>query len=255
MVSILAEIDDKQLLLSKQSTREGEAMKRILALTLVLVFGFASGVSAQGSEQALLDVMQKTYAEMTSMRCEFEQTLVHRESGSKTTRPGVLQFKKPLLVHWEVTGKDHEILVVTKSDVWNYLPDEEVAYRYNLDVIDDSNSFLKVVTGQANLREDFEIASEGPAKAGGVNLIEYHLYPFNPTQQLTEAYLWLEPGTGVIKRVRIYDFFGNENDITFKTNDLKANLADKLFAFSPLQGVDVEDHFDTDAVPESTLFQ
>ena len=227
-------------------------MKKTILFFLMALFVFASGAFAKPSEASgLIDVMQKTYSEMTSMRCDFEQTLVHRESGSKTTRSGVLQFKKPLLVHWEVSGKDHEILIITKDDVWNYLPDEEAAYRYNLDVIDDSNSFIKVVTGQVNMREDFEIASEKNTDG----LVEYHLYPFKPTQQLTEAYIWLEPKTGIIKRVRILDFFGNENSIVFKKINLKAGLGDKLFSFSPLQNVDIEDHFDTKSVPERTLFQ
>ena len=227
-------------------------MKKTVIFSMMALFMLASGAFAKpGEASGLIDVMQKTYSDMASMRCEFEQTLVHRESGSKTTRPGVLQFKKPLLVHWEVTGKEHEILIITKDDVWDYLPDEDVAYRYNLDVIDDSNSFIKVVTGQANMREDFEIASEKNV----AGLVEYHLYPLKPTQQLTEAYIWLEPKTGIIKQVRILDFFGNENSIVFKNINLKASLSDKLFSFSPLQNVDIEDHFDTESVPERTLFQ
>ena len=216
--------------------------------------GTASGQAALPSN--LFDAMQKAYAEMDSMRCEFEQTLIHRESGGKTVRRGVLEFKKPLLARWEVKGDDPELLVVSASDVWDYLPEEEVAYRYATDVVDRDNSFLKIVTGQANLSQNFEIASEAQADDGTV---EYHLYPFRPTQQLTEAYVRIDaadgPQRGVIRRVRIIDFFGNENDIRFFSSDLKANLSASHFSFTPPAGVDVEDNRNNADAPGPNLFQ
>ena len=232
-------------------------MKRAF-LFILLFFGLGGGAFAQqAGAPNLFDAMQSVYAGMQAMRCEFEQTLVHRESGGKTTRPGTLEFKKPLLARWELAGASPELIVVSDSEVWNYLPDEEVAYRYSAAVLDRDNSFLKIVTGQANLRQDFEIASEAQADDGSV---EYHLYPFRPTQQLTELYLWIDSGqgsrgeAGVIRRVRIIDFFGNENDIRFTQCDLKARPDAAAFQFTPPAGVDVEDNRNNPR-PELNLFQ
>ena len=215
------------------------------------------GQGATPAEQPnLFDAMQNAYAAMSGMRCQFEQTLTHRESGAKSTRPGILEFKKPLSVRWEISGEEPELIIISSAGVWDYLPEEEVAYRYSPDIIDRENSFLKIITGQANLRQDFEIASEGQAADGSV---EYHLYPLRPTQQLTELYIWLDSGAkdgqpGVLKRVRIIDFFGNQNEIRFRSSDLKAKLNNARFQFTPPPGVDVEDNRNNPD-PELNLFQ
>lgn len=215
-----------------------------------------TGQTSPTSPANLFDAMQQAYAGMQSMRCEFEQTLLHRDSGSKTTRRGTLEFKKPLLARFEVGGDDAELLVVSAAEVWDYLPEEEVAYRYALDVVDRDNSFLKIVTGQANLSQDFEIAAETQV---GDGTVEYHLYPFRPTQQLTEVYVRIEaangPQRGVIRRVRIIDFFGNENDIRFLSSDLQADLSASRFSFTPPAGVDVEDNRNNPSASGPNLFQ
>ena len=42
-------------------------------------------------------------------------------------------------------------MVITDKDVWDYLPDEELAYQYSPEVADDSRSIIQVITGQSRL--------------------------------------------------------------------------------------------------------
>lgn len=214
----------------------------------LMIFSFAPGLAKAADLNAVLDKMQKTYSEMNSMVCEFEQTLVHKESGSEEKRKGEFKFKKPLLLRWAV---DHELLVFTKKEIWDYLEDEEIVYRYSLQLVDDSSSFVKVVTGQANVREDFEVTLEGETDG----LVQMHMYPKRPTQQLTEVYFWVEEDSGIIRKLKVFDFFGNENGIVFTKVDLGASVPDSTFSFTPPKGVEVEDHIDSDVVPEKNLFQ
>ena len=44
-------------------------------------------------------------------------------------RSGTIAFKRPLLVRWETSAPHAELLMVTDREIWNYLPDEELAYR------------------------------------------------------------------------------------------------------------------------------
>ena len=94
------------------------------AAALLLISVGASHAAAP----AITGEMQKKYESMQSFTAEFTQRLVHQESGSEETRQGTLAFQKPLRVRWETKAPHAELLVITDKDVWDYLPDEELAF-------------------------------------------------------------------------------------------------------------------------------
>lgn len=193
--------------------------------------------------------VQQRYDALTALTAEFTQVLLHRESGARETRQGALQFRKPLLVRWETRPPHAELLVVSDTEIWNYLPDEEVAYKYPVELVRDSRSIIKVITGQARLEQDFDVAEETESNG----MARLRLYPREPTPQLTEAFLWVDAATNLIRRARIIDFYGNENDITLDSLTINAALQDRTFRFTPPKGVDVEDRTGQGA-PERQLF-
>ncbi|WP_297671891.1 outer membrane lipoprotein carrier protein LolA, partial [uncultured Desulfovibrio sp.] len=166
-------------------------------------------VAARAADMAPL--IQARYDVLRSFSASFEQTLTHKESGSREKRQGTLLFRKPLLIRWQTEKPHEETLVVTAKEIWDYLPDEEVAYRYPLDLVRDSRSIIQVVTGQAALTKDFDVKDEGRENG----LVRLRLYPKEPAPQMVEAELWVEPATGYIRRARIVDFYGNSNDVRF----------------------------------------
>ena len=217
---------------------------------LIALLAFA-GVAQAASVNPVVVALQKKYESITSMKAEFTQLLVHKESGSKEKRSGVLYFKKPLLVRWESKKPSPELLLVTNKEIWNAFPDEEVAYKYALSLAQDSRSIVRVVTGQARLDQDFQIEEEG--KEAG--LIKLRLFPKEPVQALVEAILWVDPASSLIKKVRIYDFYGNENEITFTSQDMGAPIRDSLFTYTPEKGMTVEDRTKEGSAPQKPLMR
>ncbi|MDL2316778.1 outer membrane lipoprotein carrier protein LolA [Desulfovibrio sp. OttesenSCG-928-A18] len=185
----------------------------------------------------VIDKVQETYKQIQSLRADFTQVLVHKESGSRKKLTGVLYFKKPLLMRWDVRAPSPELLIVNPKVIWNVFPDEEVAYKYAPDLAQDSRSVAHVVTGQASLSQDFFVENTGEEKG----LVSLRLYPKEPTESLVEARLWVDAKSGFIRRVCLYDFFGNENDISFSKMDSKSPVANTLFDYTPQKGIDVED--------------
>ena len=165
----------------------------MVALAMVLS---VSGVAVAAPVNPLVVSLQQKYDGIKSMKAEFTQLLVHKESGSKENRTGTLSFKKPLLVRWESKKPAPELLVVTDKEIWNVFPDEEVAYKYPLSMAQDSRSIVRVVTGQARLDQDFQIEEEG--KESG--LLKLRLFPKEPVQALVEAVLWIDPATVLRKK-------------------------------------------------------
>lgn len=198
----------------------------------------------------LAAVIQQRYETLKSFSADFEQTLTHKESGSVERRQGSLLFQKPLLIRWQTAKPHEETLVVTAKEIWDYLPDEEVAYRYPPSLVRDSRSIIQVITGQATLTKDFDVKPEGSEQG----LAKLRLYPKEPAPQMVEAVIWVEPDNGYIRRASIVDFYGNTNEVRFTSFKPDVRLKASDFSFTPPKGIEVEDRIDHD-VPERELFK
>ena len=208
-------------------------------------------LSGPARADSLTAKMQAKYDGITSMRADFSQTLLHKESGAKETRTGMLQFNKPLLVRWETKDPSPELLVVGKTEIWNVFPDEDVAYKYPLSLVEDTRSIVRVVTGQARLDQDFTFEKEGTENG----LTKLHVYPKEPVQALVEAIFWVDPQSALIRKLRIYDFYGNENEITFTNQQIDAAVPDSTFVYKPGKGITVEDRTKQDSAVQKPLLQ
>lgn len=221
-------------------------MLRYLSLSLIFCLCLAGTAHAQN----IIDEIQKKYEKINSIAATFNQSLLHKESGSEEKRTGTLHFKKPLHVRWETAKPHPETLVITDKEIWDYLPDEEIIYKYAPQLVQDSRSLIQVVTGQARLDKDFDVKQLG--EEGG--LLQLRLYPKEPSPQMVEATIWVDPQSKLIKKASIVDFYGNVNHIAFTDIKPNASLPKDIFNFTPPKGVEVEDRTDS-KVEERELFK
>lgn len=70
-------------------------------------------------------------------------------------------------------------------------------------------------------------------EASDGNLVHLLLYPKEPTAQLTEAQVWIDPATSLIRRAQVMDFYGNTNLIRFDSLTPDTALQDSDFTFTP----------------------
>ncbi|MFG6375583.1 MAG: outer membrane lipoprotein chaperone LolA [Desulfovibrio sp.] len=227
-------------------------MKFYKTLALIVLVGafFAGSADAAQDQNELVGKIRKTYENLNAFKGEFKQVLSHRESGTNESRDGRLSFQKPLLIRWQTARPHEETLVVTGKEIWDYLPDEEIVYRYPASMAQDSRSIIQVITGQAALTKDFKIKNLGNENG----LVKMALYPKEASPQMVEANIWVEPATGYIKRAKIIDFYGNANDVSFKTFEPAQKIDAGQFRFTPPKGVEVEDRLDR-KVEERELFK
>jgi len=182
--------------------------------------------------------IQEKYESLTGVKTAYEQVLINASTQEKETRAGTIYFKNPGLVRWETDTPEQELLVVGRKFVWDYFSDEQVVYKYYKDEILDSKTVIRFISGQADLEEDFEVTDMG--LENGWRKLE--LVPRQPEPGLVLAYLWAEPETFLIRRVRLIDFFGNENQVTLDDLELNIPLSDSLFTFEPPADVTVMDN-------------
>ena len=212
-------------------------MRKMALIALAALLLSAGSALAAKVDNALIEKIQKAYDGMAAFEGAFEQTLTHRESGAVEKRQGKLNFKKPFLARWETAKPNEETLIINKSEIWDYIPDEEVAYKYSPDLVKDSQNIIKVITGQARLTTDFDVKPLSSQKG----LTRLQLLPDEPTTQMVDAEILVEPATGLIRQVRINDFYGNSNEVWLKEIRPLKNLPDSTFKFTPPQGIEVED--------------
>lgn len=205
--------------------------RNITAVMLSFCLFFATA----GIANAGLECLTKSYGKAQTVTADFVQTLIHKDSGGKDIRTGNFVIKRPQLVRWVTDNPFNELLIVNKDAVWNYLEDEEVVYKYPRELADESQNALRFLLGDAKVDNDFYV-EDGKAKGN------YLLFPKEPTANLTEAEIWVDEAAGIITRLRIVDFYGNINDITFKNVQFDEPVNNLVFNFTPPAGVDVEDN-------------
>lgn len=227
------------------------ALVLLIASLLCVAHPVRADDKASGNTtDTVAETMRARYASLKSFQASFTQYMTHRESGQTEKREGELLFKKPLLISWNVKSPSPERLIVNAKEIWNYIEDEKLAYRYPQELVNDTRTVIQVLTGQALLSEDFEVEDAGTE--GTLRIL--HLYPREPMPQLVEARLYVDPVKGYIQRAVLLDFYGNENDVRFTSFTPDASISSRVFEFTPPRGVEVEDNVRKPGVQSRDLF-
>jgi outer membrane lipoprotein carrier protein len=210
--------------------------------------------------QDIVAEIQRRYATMQSFQAEFTQKLRTAASREVEERRGKLFYQHPGLIRWETREPENELLIIGPETVWNYFPDEEIAYRYATQDVLGSAAVLRILSGQARLDADFiteedvlepspgpnQSPNPDPGKKANQNETAgpeqrvITLRPKKPEPSLIEATIWIDARSLWLRQVRAVDFYGNENQVSLRDFQLNPELAPKLFEFTPPEGVHVQ---------------
>lgn len=213
-------------------------IKKIIFLTFIFLFSHILEIYA--AEQALspiITAIQNAYGRIRDFSANFEQTLSHKETGDTELRRGEIKFLRPCFIKWHTFKPYDETMVVTNNAIWNYIPDEKIVYKYSPEILKDSHGILQVITGQSVLTKDFLVKNDGMDGS----YTKLTLMPQKPTPQMVEGAIWVEPATGVIRKARVIDFYGNTNEIFLNDFNFNCKLQQKDFTFIPPKNIEIED--------------
>ena len=215
---------------------EGLFVARMVRNLCVLVVGLVAVLGLEhASAREIADLVQDRYQSLSSFRAFFTQQLYNAASKKKEERLGSIVFAKPKSLRWETTSPEEEVLVVGPRVVWEYLPEDGVAYRYAVDEVFRSKTMLRFLSGEVHLKQDFQVRHAG--EDAGLQVLE--LTPLEPEPGLTLARLWVRGDDGLVERIHIVDFFGNTNTLHLKAIEVDPTIDPQLFQFTPPQGVRV----------------
>ncbi len=201
----------------------GKIMKHIIfCLTLILCFA----LPAKASDQEVVDRVQERLDALEGLKADYVQILTNAATRESQERTGSIYFEKPLQVRWESDAPHRELLVINEDKVWNYFPDDEVAYEYEVEEVLTSRAMINFISGQAKLTEDFKVEDQGMEDG----LHKLKLVPANPEPDLVLAYLWSDD-QGLLHRILLVDFFGNGNELRLESVETDPELDGDKFEF------------------------
>lgn len=197
-------------------------------------------VMSHAGQKDLTAAIQEQYQSIQSFRTEFTQELINASSRDSEVRKGWIVYKRPRRIHWETVSPEKEILILNRDSVWDYYPAEGVAYRYSLRQKFDSQTMLRFISGEVDLREEFKLSRLDP-DAKDKELIRLKLMPKNPDPSLVKAKLDVNAENMLIQRIELIDFFGNKNILRFRNIELDCQPDPDLFVLEPPEDTRVVD--------------
>jgi len=213
-------------------------MIKKIFLTCLLCFIIIPSVKARAlNAYDISDIIQKKYMSIKALKTDYFQILKNRSTKQENKRQGKIFCKKAtgyIKIRWETHWPEEEILIITKNNIWDYFPEDKLAYKYKLTEMEQSKTILELITGRINLKNKFNIIKDEDS----TQPLKYKLIPKNPEPNMVLVYIWLNKNN-LIKKINIIDFFGNENIITFENTIINPKIEDNLFWETPPEDVEV----------------
>ena len=211
-------------------------LSALLALTLATDTPSASVDAASVTREQAVAGVQSFYEKVSDFSADFKQSVKRKNMPRARKLKGRVGFKKPGMMRWDYRQPEKVLYVSDGSTLWNYQPEDGVAYKLN---VKDSELYnaLKFLFGQGNLEKEFKVKLLKPRKG----LVRLHLSPRVKQTNYKSIELQVDPKTFEIRTSVLTDPLGSRSTITF-SNIKYAPIDAKVFTgFKPKKGVRIQD--------------
>lgn len=222
------------------AARRGVALAGALLLLVLLPFApthaetvapAAPSTGELASDAAALARVERSLAELKSVRAEFVQETVDAQSQTTQRAVGTLSLKRPGRFRWDYS-EPRQVIVCDGTRLWLYDADlQQVTVRTVRDTLSQTPAML--LSGQAHVRDGF--TARAGSRADGLDWVV--LTPRLRDTDFRELRLGFAGAT--LRRMEFEDKLNQVTRIEFSRIERNAHLADALFVFVPPPGVDV----------------
>ena len=170
--------------------------------------------------------------ELESLYAHFDQQVLKPDGLVEDKSSGEVWLLRPNRFRWQYGGEFPELVVADGQKVWLYDEMlEQVTIKEQSFMTSDSP--LMLLTDVSRLEEQFEVRELGGDS--GLQLLE--LRSHNPESEFERILLGLNNGELLLMAME--DAFGLRTEIRFREIQRNPPLEEKLFQFTPPEGVDV----------------
>ena len=206
-------------------------MKKFIYLSLVLFFT-QSQAFAEEAKTKLENYLNDT----TTYEATFEQTLSSEAQGLQETSKGKFFLSRPGKFRWNYSEPYEQSIIADGEKIWIYDQDlEQVTVREMSEILADSPALL--LSNEVAISEEFIVTLQPESKESGYEW--FMLKPKSDDKQYADIRLAFEETK--LKEMELRDNFGQRTVIVFSNQKRNEKMDQKLFDFTPPEGVDVLD--------------
>jgi outer membrane lipoprotein carrier protein len=197
-------------------------------LITLIVLGFIQPLWAQSGPQQLEAFLK----DLTTLKADFEQTLLQEDDQAAYTSSGVFYLKRPGQLRWEYAAPHEQLIVADGDRIWLYdIELEQVSHRSQAAALVGTPAQL--LSDKAPIGEHFQVNDLG--KTDGLNWVE--LLPREKESQFNRLRLALNDNG--LQRMEMIDNFGQTTRFVFDNLERNPSLDASLFNFEPPPLVDL----------------
>ena len=207
-------------------------MKKFQIFFIILLI---SGSLYADETTKVINKLQKVYNSAVDFSANFGQKTFNRTLNKWVDASGKVYFKKKGKMRWEYKGDNAQLIVSDGVTMWIYQPEAKQVLVSNIrsSLSKTPANFLE---GIGRLKEDFNYKL---LKLKDYPNNKYYSVEFIPKEKnpnLSRMIIIMKKNNFNIVEIRTFDFFHNENRISFSGSKINSKLSDKIFSFKPPKG-------------------
>ena len=195
----------------------------------------SEGGDESRAEKIARDV-QEFYKKTKDFQSHFEQVYTDVAAGSEKKSHGRVYFKKRGMMRWDYykakSDKRHKLIVSDGSQLWVYEYEFKQVFKRCLES-SQLPTALSFLMGEGDLLEQFDV-SMADGSSDDAPVLE--MVPREATSKYKKIHMEIDPETNQVVRTKIFDPYGNTNEIEFDKTKVNQNLPDSGFDFKPPKG-------------------
>ncbi len=174
--------------------------------------------------------IQKAYENIKDIRGNFIQKSYIKDLKRTDTYKGQFFIKSPKM-RWEYKGDKPQTVYITGDDIIIYQKKEKQAFKAKFDRATYGQAPIALLGGFGNIKNEFDVSIKSEQKL--------LLKPKKPMGNIVSVEITTSSEEFPIESLSIIDALSNRIDIYLKDVKINTELKDKLFEFSPPEGVNV----------------
>lgn len=222
-------------------------MQVIFIYCLLSVFCLLPSVSFASQVDDEVLKIQKAYENIKDIKGNFVQKSYIKDLKRTDTYKGQF-FIKPPKMRWEYKGDKPQIVYITDDDIIIYQKKEKQAFKARFDRTTYGQAPIALLGGFGNIRNEFDVSIKSGVKSQPAPLREARtgesgarllLKPKKPMGNILHIELQTSDDEFPIESLTIIDTLSNRIDISLKDIKINSDLKDRMFEFSPPEGVNI----------------
>ena len=188
---------------------------------------------------ALAQKIQKKYEEIKELKASFTQETYIKSLDQKRRLQGEVYLKKPGKMRWDYFGESPQHIIADGRTLWFYQEKDRTVMSGDLKGSLAGRVPFDFLSGLGNLRRDFQITPSGDATTLPPDRSRLDLIPREPLVNISRLSLEISLSDHLVRRVTIYDPFGNTTAISLDNLRINEKLPERLFKFKIPRGVEL----------------